>query len=52
MHENNGDRSLFPTRCEMERAKDESAYGRERPRLRLGRALPTRWSFPPFGFRE
>jgi hypothetical protein len=38
VHENNGDWSLFKTRCEMERAKDGSAYGRERPRLWLPRA--------------
>ncbi len=38
VHANNGDRSVFPTRCEIRRSKDESAYGRERPRLRLPRA--------------
>ena len=39
VHENNGDRLLFPTRCEMKQSKDESAYGRERPRLRLPREI-------------
>jgi hypothetical protein len=38
VHANNGDRALFSARCEMERSDDESAYGRERPRLRLPRA--------------
>jgi hypothetical protein len=38
VHANNGDRSVFPTRCEIRRSKDESAYGRERPRLWLPRA--------------
>ena len=38
VHESNGDRSLFSTRSEIERSKHESAYGRERPHLRLPRA--------------
>ena len=39
VHANNGDRSVFPTRCEIRRSKDESAYGRERPRLWLPREI-------------
>jgi hypothetical protein len=38
VHAHNGDRSVFPTRCDIRRSKDESAYGRERPRLWLPRA--------------
>ncbi len=41
--------SIYPTTCEMERSKDELAYGRERPRLwlpreitRAGRSRPLR----------
>jgi hypothetical protein len=49
VHENNGDRSLFPTRCEMERAKDGSAYGRERPRLWLPRACVRAGRSRPLG---
>jgi hypothetical protein len=46
VHESNGDRSLFSTRSEVERSKDESAYGRERPPplpracVRAGRSRP------------
>jgi hypothetical protein len=39
VHANNGDRALFSARCEMERSDDESAYGRERPRLWLPRDI-------------
>jgi hypothetical protein len=38
VHAHNGDRSVFPTRCEIRRSKDEWAYGRERPRLGLPHA--------------
>jgi len=39
VHESNGDRSLFSTRSEIERSEQESAYGRERPRLWLAREI-------------
>ena len=39
VYENNGDRAVFSAGCGMERSEDESAYGRERPRLRLPREI-------------
>jgi hypothetical protein len=39
VHAHNGDRSVFPTRCEIRRSKDEWAYVRERPRLWLPRTV-------------
>ena len=48
VHENNGDRLLFPTRCEMKQSKAESAYGRARPRLWLPREIARAGRSRPF----
>ncbi len=49
LQENNGDRLLFPTRCEMTQSKYESAYGRERPRLWLPREIARAGRSRPWG---